>query len=143
MLQRTPRSLVYLSADELGITERERAGLIEVRDDLASGRVKHEPKAEHHNNLSPRATGFNMAYWRSRGDCGTAHCIGGFLKARDVIDNGYSDPLNCLFYMGIEASRASIRVADVNPAQAVRAIDMFLCGAAEDSWKLALADEPA
>jgi hypothetical protein len=142
MLARTPKSLVYLSADELGITERERAGLIEVRDDLASGRVKHEPKVHWTPsfNKDPRATGFNMRNWTAFSDCGTAHCIGGFLLARGIysIMSERSDSLEGLFIPDSDVMLSAITVE-----QAVRAIDHFLAGAANDCWPLALQDEPA
>lgn len=141
MLAITPKTMVYLSAAELGISDRERAGLIEVRDDLASGRVKHAPvlelsTAEYEGE--PDACFFNMGEWDGTSECGTAHCIGGFMRARGCFKyTEYSDSLQSLFYP------TKGYLFDLTVDQAVRAIDHFLSGAGDECWPLALSDEPA
>ena len=137
MLQRTPTSLIYLSAKELGISERERAGLIEVRDDLASGRVKHVRGVEwaDWSTKSSVAPVFNMRHWVGQTDCGTAHCIAGFLVAKGIYKtiSEHSDALLHLFVpMAVEHD-------DLTVAQAISAIDGFLCGAGADCWPNAIA----
>lgn len=142
MLMKTPRSLVYLSADELGITPAERAGLIEVRDDLASGRVKHWPIQSGgypREGYDTNSNLFNMAHWYWQYDCGTCHCIGGFMEARKAFADGRSNNLQALF----APDEDDVCWGDLTTSQAVRAIDHFLNGANDECWPLALADEPA
>ena len=142
MLARTPKTLVYLTAAELGITERERAGLIEVRDDLASGRVKHVRGADWTPscNDNPQASAFNMRNWSAMSDCGTAHCIGGFLRAKGIY-RLMSDRSDMLEHLFIPIS--DVLLSDITVEQAVRAIDNFFCGAGAECWPLALADDPS
>lgn len=112
-----------LSTKALGLTEAELAALIEVRNDLATGRIK--------------APNFCMSSACYREGCGTVACIGGWMglklgmderKARDFVDN---PRLEKLFYpYGI------MSWGQITPSQAVRAIDNFLA-TGDPNWSQA------
>ena len=135
MLKKTPMPALYLTAAELGITDREREGLIEVRNDLASGRVRHveNPHPSVFGDDDANACLFSMNWFRSSTDCGTAHCIGGFVRARGIIHR--SEATRSLYVPSDECAY------NQGPEVAVRAIDRFLCGDGAECWPNALADE--
>src|SRR6478736_4425259 len=71
--------------NELGLTEREFATMIKVRDLFASGAIEHSPT----NFELPRGSVFYMGSPCFRSDlneasCGALMCIGGWIKAFDL-----------------------------------------------------------
>jgi hypothetical protein len=119
-------SMKHIAQHEIvGITKAEFDALVWVRDELASGRIKHAPKGASYG-------GFNMSCYSDQRDCGTAHCIGGFMWQRMGTDRTKTDYprqsgttalsiLSVLFHPTCVSSYDKI-----TPTQAVRAIDNFL-----------------
>jgi hypothetical protein len=116
---------IYTDPRVLGLTEEQFQALIWVRDQLASGDLKHSQIRSLDGKLNfdgPRA--FNMDYARTRSmNCGTVCCIGGWMAERLCVENGEifsNKKCRCLFYPGHELIYRSITAE-----QAVRAIDNF------------------
>jgi len=109
------------TARRLKITSAELEALLWVRDELASGRIKHEPTDR--KQLCKLALGapsaFNMSFFR----CGTAACVGGWMKHKLGDDVVFSAPFMNLFY---PLSWPTGSLEDIQPKHAVRAIDSFL-----------------
>lgn len=116
------------TAKQLGISSKERAALVKVRDGLRSGKFVHvkdvigSTKAESKPVFNMDIT-MNNAY-----ACGQAGCIGGWMamqlgkrpgKASDyVYDNR---PMSDLFF-----PPDIVDFATITPARAAKAIDSFL-----------------
>ena len=94
-----PRANKFLTARKLRISSKCRDGLIRLEADLRSGKIKHvKSNLYAHVHPSSRKYGkrFNMAVWGSL-DCGTVHCIGGFLDAWGALSVTDHDRLRALF----------------------------------------------
>lgn len=110
---------------ELGITIKERNGLVKVRDGLANGEYRHvkfDSLGTAKDNGQPL---FHMNHWRATHyDCGTVGCIGGWLETitKTNIEEGESD-FKDLFYPYDLGNWDKI-----TPAKAAKAIDNFLNG---------------
>lgn len=139
MLAKTPITDTYLTAAELGITEAEREALIWVREELASGRIKHETLNVAGDRYTPK-TAFNM----NRDECGSAVCICGWMRVRlgRYIPVGFSgeNKTFAALFLPRSAYAFGIDWDDLTPAQAVRAIDFWATGHQADCWALALSD---
>lgn len=139
MLMKTPRSLVYLSADELGITEDQRDALLWVRNRLEAGTIHHVGA----RRLVIGERNFNMRVWRRDGLCGSVMCIGGWMETRGVFskddnrDCTYPDVLDPLFKPNMSEDLWS----RLTTSQTVRAIDYWLRGYGESCWAKALLED--
>lgn len=129
--------LPQLSAEQLGISENEYEALLWVRNELATGRLKHMETSYEGvygsgiygsgislKGLSPssRKQGFNMSEWR----CGTTCCIGGWMEYRmdhRIDEEIMPDNLLNVFYPDIGACVSFYDA--ITPAQAVAAIDNY------------------
>lgn len=114
----------YLSASTLGITEDERFALIRVKKFL--GKIKNPKKlgsARNHHLLEAEKTApakFNMNAGVAVYDCGTAGCIGGWMK------------LNLL---GIPL-RSKVRIPEDIAYKAEKYIQSFMLGFSGTNLKL-------
>ena len=136
------------TATELNLTDQEYAALLSTREKLASGSI---PKDEVGLRKSIPLT-FNMAqYCHPRYQCGSAMCIGGFMKLEMMnikpLENGFynitqareeaiadyvmdsknpkTDPIYALFFPEDDKSFV-YDYDDITVEQAVKAIDNFL-----------------
>lgn len=122
----------WLSASQLRITPTEYAALIQVRDMLLDGKLKHLI-ANKRNMISQWLSGrtwifklpakraevglFNMAWpMVSLTECDTAHCIGGWMHkvmgrtddVKSYVMAGRSQALHSLFYPNMEMTHISV-----------------------------------
>lgn len=95
-------------AERCSITPQEASALLDVRDLLRSGTVKHVTCMFIGETSSKKPQAFNMSCARARSECGTVSCYGGWMASmmgkRDYqfyINIQCSYPLNDLFYPNV------------------------------------------
>jgi len=123
----------YLTAAQLGITQKERLALTLFLEGLKDGRFGHErygtnPYEERDYNTP--MIGFDMGIASSTYHCHTVRCIGGWMGTimgfdlengvHDYVFNTHSKALDKLFFPTKE------QMDKINQADAVRAIENFL-----------------
>lgn len=130
----------YKTADELWITPRIHEGLQVICKLLLSGELVHHPVdslRDYQEVPICLGRGFNMKSWSTHlrvGDCGSVHCIAGWLFELGWMDyppgdGGWPRALHPLFY----PNGARQNWADITPAQGALAIHRFLQGRT-DLW---------
>lgn len=121
------------TAEELGIAQDVYEALIGVADELEAGKLRHvslEASNEGHKEPPIGPDLFNMGQWGY--ECGTAHCIGGWVQRR-VDRAGFdhncegSPALHDLFYPESWCGLPDpVQYNDITAAQAVEAIRKYL-----------------
>lgn len=143
----------FMTAEALGITEKQRDALIKTLALMDSGKLSHTTSygayhPQEHGFPGPRAfTGhFNMSEWGYRSDCGTVACIGGtaellagerlFSPPNTLIRTHLPPLLQDLFY---PAARTLLDSWDeITVEQAAMALRSYLT-VGHPHWELALA----
>lgn len=138
-----------LTPSDLGISPAVHDALLWVREELASGRLRHVAD----DSILP---GFNMNIWGSPTDCQTPHCIGGWanhrlftLGSKDDIntycqwaaDLKEAPPLHILFYPfhNEDCDGLDMSYDDITAKQALAALDNYLT-TGHANWRKALTD---
>lgn len=123
----------FLSADDLDITEPQRAALQKVLVLLETGKLHHVPELKTFDYVSgrPEFTGhFHMGRWGATpASCGTAACIGGtaeLIAGSNLFNRGKiaASDLYDLFYPYILGDNEAW--SSITPAQAARALRSYL-----------------
>lgn len=118
------------TARELGITTKERNGLVKVRDGLANGEYRHVKNVNKPAKDAKKA--FNMNHWLDGGyHCGTVGCIGGWAKKAigaevDPVEAGWAS------WGELTNPSGGVDWDKITPAKAAKAIDFYLNG--EEPW---------
>lgn len=111
------------------ISDYQRALLCRVRDDLASGAITRQL--------------FDMRHFGPAEDCGTVHCIGGWMRAYACADDGewggdwtdMNGPFRALFFpTDLREPLHDSDYAAITPQQAIIAIDLWLATGRVD-WR--------
>ena len=115
----------FMSAADLGVTERTRDTLIKLLGMMERGELVHcTLDVERGDNL------FNMDVW---GDCGTPQCIGGWMRTlgADMSHTRDRSTLGALFYPNSETDdRSWIDYERITVAQAAQATRNYLSSGA-------------
>src|SRR4051812_11997508 len=91
----------FKAADDLGITEPQKDALIKTLVLLETNQLIYveRQRLQPGKQSDPFTGGFNMSYWHSLHDCGTAGCIGGTAEKVGSVQFMYlPDRLEDLFY---------------------------------------------
>ncbi len=145
------------TAEDLGLSEPQRAALELVLTLLRTGGLVHERLHPGYNPEAP-ARGlspaieipdvimFNMADWSSRTECGTVACIGGSAeRLRGVSFPGHlhTPELNWLFYPedGPDGISYGVEYSTITTAQAADALELYL-STGSPCWNVVLGITP-
>lgn len=141
----------FKTAEDLGLSEKERDALIKVLGMLERGDLVHINTGRSKFPMSDVPNGFNMAHIGHRTECGTIGCMAGW--ARFVSDDYLlfqhcwvgdfarasptADALRMLFLFGTRDSAMTLksvhmRSSDVTPEQAAHALSNYLTTGAAD-----------
>ncbi len=135
------------TAEELGLSEPQRAALELVLQHLRTGRLPHAPEQHYWPDLvAPAAPDmFNMAVWSSTTpSCGTVACIGGaaalFCGVSFNPTLSQNPELNWLFFPEEHPDDLYFEVnySAITPAQAAEALENYLA-TGSPNWDLVLA----
>jgi hypothetical protein len=127
-----------LAHERLRISREEFDALMWVREELASGRLRHVYPDGRYGEHGVGA--FNMAEWSDAdSDCGTVCCVGGWMSKKMQLSNWQEVKLSSnkvlapLFFPNyleapqyVEMLAAKKVWLDITPTQAVQAIDNFV-----------------
>ena len=129
---------------ELGITEPQRAALVNTLELMETGKLRHISAKNVIVAPGYIAFGglFNMTYWigYDNYNCGTVACIGGTAELVGGVEffDSATDNLNLLFYPSLRVG--SVHPNEITVEQAARALRSYLeTGRAE--WAKALENE--
>jgi len=123
MLAQTPLVDLAKPAEDLGITDVERAALCRVHEMLDGGRLPAT------NPIMPVGNSFDMRVWQRKESCGTVACIAGWANLIDRRAFPGVGTAQWLFGLDPRPSRLfcpDLRFDPITPAMAVRALRTFL-----------------
>lgn len=120
MLTRT-----YKTATELEIPQKLFDALLKVRDILESGKLVHHPIS-----FPTIPNGFNMLDWKTRDECNTVACIGGWAEmfaGEKFNSDRFTEGFYRLCYpKSLPGDRYNYNYDKITTAQAARAITNYL-----------------
>jgi len=133
----------FKTADELEITEAQKAALMKVLVLLETEKLVHVAAGLIYAKSEPKFAGqFNMNQWRGENHCGTICCIGGTAELVGNLERHEFHDAACeknvelrhLFY----PTSAAIDWESITPAQAAIALRSYLT-TGDSHWELAVA----
>ena len=129
-------NMKFKCPNELGITQQEFDLLLEVRNKLARGEMKHRKRERYFGRDEKfEVPTFNMATWSEHLGCGQVGCIAGWMEVESKgkwhhsSTDWKSENLRKLFLPG-----DNINMDKITTHRAVRAIDNFLQGKISNPW---------